>query len=92
MKQYTLDFSHSIIGFSMRHMMILRILGTFESYSATLVLAYLENMHDAHIVFSIIVTSISTTYFNWEVHLVSPIFGMMIFSLKLRLSLLKLKK
>lgn len=74
MKQYTIDFSHSIIGFSVRHMMVSRIHGTFESYSATLALADLENLHDAQISFSIAVASISTKNFDRDVLLVSPNF------------------
>ena len=37
MKKYAIDFSHSTIGFSVRHMMISRIHGTFESYSGEIV-------------------------------------------------------
>lgn len=74
MKQYTVDFSHSTIGFSVRHMMVSRIHGTFESYSATLALADLDNMNDAQISFSIAVASISTKNFDRDVHLVSPDF------------------
>lgn len=55
-------------------MMVSRIHGTFESYSATLALADLENMHDAQISFSIAVASISTKNFDRDVHLVSPDF------------------
>lgn len=74
MKKYAVDFSHSTIGFSVRHMMVSRIHGTFESYSATLAIADLENMYDAQISFSIAVASISTKNFDRDVHLVSPDF------------------
>lgn len=74
MKQYTIDFSHSTIGFSVRHMMISRIYGTFESYSATLALADLEKLNDVQISFSIAAASISTKNFDRDIHLVSPDF------------------
>ena len=74
MKQYTVDFSHSTIGFSVRHMIVSRIHGTFESYSAKLALADVDNMNDAQISFSIAVASISTKNYDRDVHLVSPDF------------------
>lgn len=74
MKQYLIDFSQSTIGFSVRHMIVSRIHGTFESYSATLALTELETLNDAQISFSIAVASISTKNFDRDVHLVSPEF------------------
>ena len=74
MKKYAIDFSHSTIGFSVRHMMVSRIHGAFESYSATLAVTNIEDMLDAQILFSIAVASISTKNFDRDVHLVSPDF------------------
>lgn len=74
MKKYAIDFSHSTIGFSVRHMMVSRIHGIFESYSATLAVTNIEDMLDAQISFSIAVASISTKNFDRDVHLVSPDF------------------
>ncbi|KOS66990.1 hypothetical protein AEA09_15950 [Lysinibacillus contaminans] len=74
MKKYAIDFSHSTIGFSVRHMMVSRIHGTFESYSATLAVTDIEDMLDAQISFSIAVASISTKNFDRDVHLVSQNF------------------
>ena len=74
MKNYAIDFSHSTIGFSVRHMMVSRIYGTFESYSAKLAVTDLEDMLEAQISFSIAVASISTKNFDRDVHLVSPDF------------------
>ena len=74
MKKYAIDFSHSTIGFSVRHMMVSRIHGTFESYNATLAVTDIENIVDAQISFSIAVASISTKNFDRDVHLVSPEF------------------
>ena len=74
MKKYAIDFSHSTIGFSVQHMMVSRIYGTFESYSATLAATDIKDMLDAQISFSIAVASISTKNFDRDVHLVSPDF------------------
>lgn len=74
MKKYAIDFSHSTISFSVRHMMVSRIHGTFESYSAALAVTSIEDMLDAQISISIAVASISTKNFDRDVHLVSPDF------------------
>lgn len=74
MKKYTIDFSHSTIGFSVRHMMISRIHGTFESYNADIVAANIEQMQDTKISFAIAVASVSTKNHDRDVHLVSPDF------------------
>lgn len=74
MKKYAIDFSHSTIGFSVRHMMASRIYGTFESYSAILAATDIADISDAQISFSIAVASISTKNFDRDVHLVSPDF------------------
>lgn len=92
MKKYAIDFSHSTIGFSVRHMMASRIYGTFESYSAILAATDIADISDAQISFSIAVASISTKNFDRDVHLVSPDFLMPIFILKLRSSQPRLKK
>ena len=76
MKKFTIDFSHSTIGFSVRHMMISRIHGTFESYSGEIVAANIEQMQDANISITIIVASVSTKNHDRDVHLVSPDFLM----------------
>ncbi|MGE7091372.1 YceI family protein [Lysinibacillus sp. NPDC048646] len=74
MKKYTIDYSHSTIGFSVRHMMISQIHGTFESYNAELTVLDIEKIQDAKVSFSIIVASVSTKNFDRDVHLVSPDF------------------
>jgi len=74
MKKYTIDFSHSTIGFSVRHMMISRIHGTFESYSGEIVASNIEQMQDANISITITVASVSTKNHDRDVHLVSPDF------------------
>ncbi|KMN38910.1 YceI family protein [Lysinibacillus capsici] len=74
MKKYAIDFSHSTIGFSVRHMMISRIHGTFESYSGEIVTSNIEQMQDANISITITVASVSTKNHDRDVHLVSPDF------------------
>lgn len=74
MKKYAVDFTHSTIGFSVRHMMISRIYGTFESYNAELTVSDIEKMQDAQIKFTIAVASVSTKNFDRDLHLVSPDF------------------
>ncbi|MEK8199940.1 YceI family protein [Lysinibacillus sp. FSL M8-0134] len=74
MKKYTIDFSHSTISFSVRHMMISRIHGTFESYNADIVATNIEQMQDTNISFTIAVASVSTKNYDRDVHLVSPDF------------------
>ncbi|EON71134.1 YceI family protein [Lysinibacillus sphaericus] len=74
MKKYAIDYSHSTIGFSVRHMMISQIHGTFESYHAELAVSDIVQIQDAKISFSLIVASVSTKNFDRDVHLVSPDF------------------
>ena len=74
MKKYAIDFSHSTIGFSVRHMMISKINGVFESYNAEIAVSDIEQMEDAKISFTITVASVSTKDFDRDMHLVSPDF------------------
>ncbi|MEK5233655.1 YceI family protein [Lysinibacillus sp. FSL K6-0232] len=74
MKKYAIDYSHSTISFSVRHMMVSRIHGTFESYSAEIVATDIEQMQDATITITIAVASVSTKNLDRDVHLVSPDF------------------
>lgn len=60
MKKYTIDISHSTLSFSVRHMMISKIHGTFESYNAEIAAANIEHMQDASISITIDVASVST--------------------------------
>ncbi|MEG0258832.1 MAG: YceI family protein [Lysinibacillus sp.] len=71
MTNFVIDMSHSTIGFSVRHMMVSHIHGTFESYSAKLSVVNIENLLDANISFNIDVASISTKNFDRDIHLVS---------------------
>ncbi len=74
MKKYAIDYSHSTIGFSVRHMMVSRIHGTFESYSAEITAADIVEMQDAAVTITIAVASVSTKNLDRDVHLVSPDF------------------
>ena len=74
MRKYTIDISHSTLSFSVRHMMISKIHGTFESYNAEIAAANIEHMQDASISITIDVASVSTKNHDRDVHLVSPDF------------------
>lgn len=74
MKKYAIDFSHSTIGFSVKHMMVSKIHGTFESYNAEIALPDIEQVEGGSISFAIAVASVSTKNFDRDVHLVSPDF------------------
>ena len=55
-------------------MTVLRIHGTFGSYTATLTVTDIANILDAQISLSITLASISTKKFDRDAHLVSPDF------------------
>lgn len=66
MKKYAIDFSHSTIGFSVKHMMISKIHGTFESYNAEIALPDIEQVEGGSISFTIAVASVSTKKISIE--------------------------
>jgi polyisoprenoid-binding protein YceI len=68
MKKWTVDAAHSEIGFSVKHMMISKVKGSFDSYEAT-VEANEENLQDALIDFKIDVASINTNNADRDAHL-----------------------
>ncbi|MGE7674705.1 YceI family protein [Lysinibacillus sp. NPDC094403] len=71
-KRYAIDFSHSTIDFSVRHMMVSKIYG--ESYIAEIAMPDIKQMEDVKISFTIAVANVSTKNFDRDVHLVSPTF------------------
>ena len=64
---YVLDPSHSEVTFSVRHMMISKVRGTFGVKSATLIAP--ENPLDAKVTASVDVTSIDTKDEGRDAHL-----------------------
>lgn len=73
MKKWTVDTAHSEIGFSVKHMMVSKVKGSFASYDAT-VEADETDLQDALIDFKIDVASISTNNEDRDNHLRSADF------------------
>ena len=73
MKKWTIDTAHSEIGFSVKHMMISKVKGSFGSYDAT-VEANEEDLQNALIDFKIDVNSINTNNQDRDNHLLSADF------------------
>ncbi|ALS79779.1 YceI family protein [Planococcus kocurii] len=73
MKKWTIDATHSEISFSVKHMMISNIKGSFTSYEAN-VEANEENLQGASIDFKIDVASINTNNSDRDQHLLSADF------------------
>lgn len=74
MTNWTVDQSHSNVGFSVKHMMVSKVKGVFEDYSATVTAADLSDLSDATITFDIQVASISTKSEDRDNHLRSADF------------------
>jgi len=64
---WTIDPTHSEVGFSIRHIMISKVKGTFDSFNATFVTA--ENPLDSSVTASAQVASINTNEANRDGHL-----------------------
>ena len=64
---WTIDPTHSEVGFSIRHIMISKVKGTFDSFDATFVTG--ENPLDSTVSASAKVTSINTNEANRDGHL-----------------------
>ncbi|MBT2584009.1 YceI family protein [Planococcus sp. ISL-109] len=73
MKKWTVDQAHSEIGFSVKHMMISKVKGSFASYEAQ-VEANENDLQNALIDFKIDVTSIDTNNEDRDNHLRSADF------------------
>lgn len=71
--QWTIDASHSEIGFSVRHMMIAKVKGTFHTFEASIT-ADANDLTDADIAFSIDLGSIDTRNGDRDAHLKSADF------------------
>ncbi|GAB3618366.1 YceI family protein [Okibacterium endophyticum] len=64
---WTIDPLHSKVGFSVKHLMISKVRGTFESFDATIVAA--ENFADSSIEATIDVASVNTGQADRDNHL-----------------------
>ncbi|KMY52831.1 hypothetical protein AC623_01565 [Bacillus sp. FJAT-27231] len=71
MAKFTVDQSHSSIGFEVKHMMVSKVKGNFDSYTAEVEAADLTDLTTANIAFSFDVASINTRSEDRDNHLKS---------------------
>ena len=69
---WTIDPSHSEVGFSVRHLMVSKVKGTFESFTGTLTIG--ENPLDSSVVADVDLSSINTRDAQRDGHLRSADF------------------
>ncbi|WP_342430961.1 YceI family protein [Neobacillus sp. FSL H8-0543] len=74
MTKWTVDQSHSSVGFEVKHMMVSKVKGQFESYTADVEAADLTDLTTASISFKFDVASISTRSEDRDNHLRSADF------------------
>ncbi|RUL49612.1 MULTISPECIES: YceI family protein [Lysinibacillus] len=71
MAKWTVDQSHSNVGFEVKHMMVSKVKGHFDSYTAEVEAADLTDLTTAQIAFSFDVASINTKSADRDNHLKS---------------------
>lgn len=71
---YAVDLSHSSVNFSIRHMMITKVNGVFDSFTAQIETMHIEDFKDSTIRFELDVASINTRDNSRDQHLVSADF------------------
>ena len=69
MAKFTVDQAHTTIGFEVKHMMVSKVKGQFESYTAEVEAADLTDLTTASIAFKIDVASINTRNADRDNHL-----------------------
>lgn len=74
MTQWTVDQSHSSVGFEVKHMMVSKVKGEFDSYTAEVEAADLTDLTTASIAFKFDVASINTRSGDRDNHLKSADF------------------
>lgn len=74
MTKYVVDASHSHIGFQVKHMMVSKVKGNFENYTAKVAAADLADLTTANISFTFDVASINTKSEDRDNHLKSADF------------------
>lgn len=74
MKKYNIDTAHSSIQFIVKHMMISRVYGTFESYASDIAIDDIDNINKAQFNIDIDVASVSTKNADRDRHLISEDF------------------
>ncbi|MEG0471534.1 MAG: YceI family protein [Solibacillus sp.] len=71
---YAIDLTHSSINFSIKHMMITKINGVFNSFSAQIQMDQIKDLKNAVIRFDLDVASIYTRDYSRDHHLMSADF------------------
>ena len=74
MSNWKIDKAHSTIGFEVRHMMISKVRGEFNSFEAKIEAEDLSNLENAEISFTICTDSITTHHLDRDNHLKSSDF------------------
>ena len=74
MAKWTVDQSHSTIGFAVKHMMVSKVKGQIDSYTADIEAADLTDLTTANIAFSFNTASINTHLEDRDTHLKSAEF------------------
>ncbi len=74
MQRFELDFKHSSICFTIKHMRLAKVKGYFESYQGNIQIADILNFDQPNIHFEIDVASISTNDVPRDTHLISADF------------------
>lgn len=74
MTKFIVDASHSNIGFEVKHMMVSKVKGNFDAYTAEVEAADLTDLTTANIAFSFDVASINTRSEDRDNHLKSADF------------------
>ncbi|QTD42762.1 YceI family protein [Sporosarcina sp. Te-1] len=74
MKKWTVDQSHSTVGFEVKHMMVSKVKGQFTSYTADVAASELEDLSTASIGFTFDVASIDSNSDDRDNHLKSADF------------------
>ena len=69
MTKYTVDASHSSVGFEVKHMMVSKVKGTFDQFTADVEAADLADLTTANISFELDATSINTRNEDRDNHL-----------------------
>lgn len=74
MTKWTVDQTHSTVGFEVKHMMVSKVRGQFTSYTAEVEAADLTDFSTASLAFKFDVNSINTNNTDRDNHLKSPDF------------------
>lgn len=74
MTTYAIDLLHSSINFSIKHMMITKVNGAFDSFSGQIEAEQIENFKNSAIRFELDVASVNTRDVSRDQHLISADF------------------